>query len=178
MNIKGGCILHKDDKWCKFLLGLFTGAAIAYTVKKRMRNRALPKVFRSFPTHLRHKQAVPKVKCIYPDRQTFAFRHDSPIWIEFDMPMNNASITKETVIVRSSASKESVEGILDAGSRMLMFRPYGEYPIEESGAEVTITLLGTETGSGFIMDEIGTPLDGDNDGKPGGDFEYTYRIIK
>ena len=71
-----------------------------------------------------------------------------------------------------------MNGLLDAGSRMLMSRPYGEYPMDETGAEITITLLGSETGSGFIMDEKGIPLDGDNDGKAGGDFEYTYRIIK
>ncbi len=59
------------------------------------------------------------------------------------MPMNNATITEETVIVRSSASKEPVNGLLDAGSRMLMFRPYGEYPMDETGAEITITLLGS-----------------------------------
>ena len=55
---------------------------------------------------------------------------------------------------------------------------YGEYPIDEEGAEITITLLGSETGSGFIMDERGIALDGDKDGKPGGDFKYTFRIIK
>jgi hypothetical protein len=92
--------------------------------------------------------------------------------------MNNASITKETVMVRSSVSEKPVEGLVDAGSKMLMFRPYEEYPIGESGAEITITLLGNATQSGFIMDENGVPLDGDNDGNPGGDFEYTYRIIK
>lgn len=78
----------------------------------------------SFPGRLKHRKALPKVKCIYPDKQTFAFRHDSPIWIEFDTHMNNASITKETVIVRSSASNKPVEGLIDAGSRMLMFRPF------------------------------------------------------
>jgi len=28
------------------------------------------------------------------------------------------------------------------------------------------------------MDERGIALDGDKDGKPGGDFEYSFRIIK
>lgn len=64
-----------------------------------------------------------------------------------------------------------MEGVLDKGSRMLMFHPYGRYPMDESGAEITITLLGNETGSGFIMDERGIALDGDGDGKPGGNFE-------
>jgi hypothetical protein len=134
--------------------------------------------FKIFFISFNHGQAPPKVKSVYPDRQTFAFRHDSPIWIEFDTPMNNATITKESVIIRSSASKEPVDGLLETRSRMLMFRPYEEYPTDESGAEITVTLLGSETGSGFIMDECGIALDGDGDGKPGGDFEYTYRIIK
>ena len=176
---KGRLKLHKMNKWCKFLLGAFAGAAIVYALKNICAgSKCLPEALKSFSVPFKHGQAPPKVKSIYPDRQTFAFRHDSPIWIEFDMPMNNATITKETVIVRSSASKEPVDGLLDAGSRMLMFRPYGEYPMDESGAEITITLLGSETGSGFIMDEQGIALDGDKDGKPGGDFEYTFRIIK
>ena len=167
------------NKWCKFLLGAFAGATIMYTVKKYIYcNKSLPEALKSFSVPFKCGQVPPKVSSIYPDRQTFAFRHDSPIWIEFDMPMNNATITKETVIVRSSASEEPVDGLLDAGSRMLMFRPYDEYPMDESGAEITITLLGSETGSGFIMDERGVALDGDNDGKPGGDFVYTYRLIK
>lgn len=167
------------NKWCKFLLGILAGAAIIHAIKKHMCcNRFLPEALKSFSTPFKHRQVPPKVKSIYPDRQTFAFRHDSPIWVEFDTPMNNATITKETVIVRSSASKEPVDGLLDTGSRMLMFRPYDEYPMDESGAEITITLLGSETGSGFIMDERGIALDGDEDGKPGGDYEYTYRIIR
>jgi hypothetical protein len=86
------------------------------------------------------------------------------------MPMNNATITEDTVIVKSSASTEPVDGILDAGSRMLMSRPYNEYPMDEFDAEITITLLGSETGSGFIMDERRIALDGDKDGKAGVDF--------
>lgn len=170
--------MHKMNSWYKFLLGVFTGAAIVYVAKKYMCNKPLSAAFKSFPIHFKHGQTPPKVKSIYPDKQTFAFRHESPIWIEFDVPMNAASITKETVIVRSSASAEPVEGLLDAGSRIMMFRPYGEYPMDESGAEITISLLGTETGSGIIIDERGIALDGDNDGKAGGDFVHTYRIIR
>jgi hypothetical protein len=166
------------NKWCKLLLGAFTGAAIAYTAKKHIRRKSLPPGLKLFMVPFKRREIPPKIKAIYPDRQTFAFRHDSPIWIEFDTPMNKASITKETVIVKSSASEEPVDGLLDAGLRMLMFRPDGEYPMDETGAEITITLLGSETGSGFILDERGIALDGDNDGKPGGDFEYTYMIIK
>ncbi|MFY9200871.1 MAG: Ig-like domain-containing protein [Methanosarcina flavescens] len=167
------------NKWRKLLLGAFAGAAIIYTVKKRIcYDKFLPEALKSFSNPFKLGQSPPRVKSIYPDRQTFAFRHDSPIWIEFDMPMNNATITKETVIIRSSASKKPVDGLLDIGSRMLMFRPYDEYPMDESGAEITVTLRGSGTGSGFIMDERGIALDGDGDGKPGGDFEYTYRIIR
>jgi len=64
------------------------------------------------------------------------------------MPMNSATITKETVIVKVLHRKNLWDGLLDTGSRMLMFRPYDEYPTDESGAEITITLLGSETGSG------------------------------
>ncbi len=174
----GETILCKMNGWCKFLLGVVAGATIAYTVKKYVCNRPLPEAFKSLPLHFKQGEIPPKVKSIYPDRQTFAFKHDSPIWIEFDMPMNNASITKETVIVRSSASDEPVDGLLDSGSKIMMFRPYGDYPMDEDGAEITITLLGSETGSGFIIDERGIALDGDNDGKAGGDFVYTYRIIR
>ncbi|HEY3361877.1 MAG TPA: Ig-like domain-containing protein [Methanosarcina sp.] len=179
MSLEEDVSLHKMNKWCKLLLCTFAGAAIIYAVKKHMCcDRFLPETLKSFSTPFRRGQAPPKVKSIYPDRQTFAFRRDSPIWIEFDMPMNNATITKETVIIKSSASEEPVDGLLDTGSRMLMFRPYDEYPTDESGAEIKITLLGSETGSGFIMDERGIALDGNGDGKPGGDFEYTYRIIQ
>lgn len=169
--------MHKMNGWSKFLLGAVAGAAIVYTVKKYMCNRSLPEAFK-LPFQFKQGQVPPKVKSIYPDRQTFAFKHDSPIWIEFDMPMNSASITKETVIIKSSASEEPVEGLLDSGSRIMMFRPYGDYPMDESGAEITITLLGSETGSGVIIDERGIALDGDNDGKAGGDFVYTYRIVR
>jgi hypothetical protein len=178
MKKKEGIKLQKMNKWCKLLLGAFTGAAIAYTAKKYMYKKPLPATLKLFTIPFKRREAPPKVKSIYPDRQTFAFRHDSPIWIEFDAPMNKASITKETVIVKSSASEKPVDGLLDSGSRMLMFRPCGEYPMGETGAEITITLLGSETGSGFILDERGIALDGDNDGKAGGDFKYTYMIVK
>ena len=179
MKRKEGIKLHKMNKWRRFLLGAFAGAAIVYALKKHMCcNKSLPETLKSIPIHFKHGQTPPTVKCIYPDRQIFVFRHDSLICIEFDMPMNNATLTKETVIVRSSASEEPVDGSLNVGSKMLTFRPYGEYPIDEEGAEITITLLGSETGSGFIMDERGMALDGDKDGKPGGDFKYSFRIIK
>jgi hypothetical protein len=152
--------LHKINKWWTFLLGIFAGAAILCGAKKYMCNRSFPETLKFFFHSFNRGQAPPKVKSVYPDRQTFAFRHDSPIWIEFNVPMNNATITKETVIVRSSASNEPVHGLLDIGSRMLMFRPYEEYPIDESGAEITVTLHGSETGFELIMDERSIALVG------------------
>ena len=162
----------------KILWGALAGIVLFYIAKKHMHKRSLPVTLRSVPVPFKRVPTPPTVKAIYPDRQTFAHRRDSPIWIEFDMPMNISTITEDTVIVKSSASSKPVAGLLDAGSRMLMFRPYNEYPVDEHGAEITITLLGNETGSGFIMDERGIALDGDKDGKAGGDFVYTYRIVK
>lgn len=168
----------RTRNWSKILLGAFAGIALFYIAKKYIHDRSLPAALKSIPIPFKRGPTPPTVKAIYPDRQTFAYRCDSPIWIEFDMPMNNATITEDTVIVKSSASSEPVAGLLDAGSRMLMFRPYNEYPMDEHGAEITITLLGSETGSGFIMDERRIALDGDKDGKAGGDFVYTYRIVR
>lgn len=168
----------RTRNWSKILLGAFAGIAFFYIVKRYKHERHLPAILKSIPVPFKRRLTPPTVKAIYPDRQTFAYRHDSPIWIEFDMPMNSTTITKDTVIVKSSASTKPVEGILDAGSKMLMFRPYNEYPMDEHGAEITISLLGNETGSGFIMDEKGIALDGDKDGKAGGDFVYTYRIVR
>jgi hypothetical protein len=168
----------RTRKWSDVLLGAFAGIALAHIVKRYMHSRSLPSALTCLSVPFEHGPTPPRVKSIYPDRQIFAYRHDSPIWIEFDMPMNNATITKDTVIVKSSASTEPVNGFLDAGSRMLMFRPYNDYPMDEFGAEITITLLGSETGSGFIMDERGIALDGDNDGKAGGNFVHTYRIVR
>jgi hypothetical protein len=170
--------MHRNRSWSKLLLGAFAGITLLYIIKKYMHDRSLPVALKSLPVTFKHGPTPPRVKAIYPDRHTFAYRCDSPIWIEFDMPMNNATITEDTVIVKSSASEEPVDGLLDIGSRMLMFRPYNEYPMDENGAEITITLLGSETGSGFIMDERGIALDGDKDGKPGGDFVYTYRVVR
>lgn len=168
----------RKRNWSRVFLGALAGIALLYMVKKHMHDSHVPEALKALPVTFKHEPAPPRVKAIYPDRQTFAYRCDSPIWIEFDTPMNNATITEDTVIVKSSASPEPVDGLLDTGSRMLMFRPYKEYPMDKCGTEITITLLGNETGSGFIMDERGIALDGDNDGKAGGDFVYTYRIVR
>jgi hypothetical protein len=75
-------------------------------------------------------------------------------------------------------SDEPVEGFIDAGNGLLMFRPYGKYPVENDGAKISITLIGTDTGSGAITDTKRVPLDGDQDSKAGGDFEYKFSIMK
>jgi hypothetical protein len=59
-----------------------------------------------------------------------------------------------------------------------MFRSHGKYPVENGGAKISITLIGTDIGSGAITDIKGAPLDGDKDGKVGGDFEYKFNIMK
>ena len=61
---------------------------------------------------------------------------------------------------------------------MLMFRPYEDYPVEKGGAKISITLIGTDTGLGAITDAKVVPLDGDKDGKAGGNFEYEFNIMK
>jgi hypothetical protein len=58
---------------------------------------------------------------------------------------NKATIKKEAAI-RSSDSKKHVDGLLDAGSRIIISSPYDKYPMDESIAEITITLLGSENG--------------------------------
>ncbi|MCQ1535733.1 hypothetical protein FTO70_08590 [Methanosarcina sp. KYL-1] len=133
---------------------------------------------KSIPHKFRHGPSTAKVKLVYPDRQTFAHSMESPIWIEFDKDMDSSTITKDTVIVTSSESEEPIDGFLDAGNRTLMFRPNRPYPVGGEGAKITISLIGTDIGNGAIMDAEGTPFDGDKDGKPGGDFEYTFNVVK
>ncbi len=127
---------------------------------------------------LKRGPAPTTVKAIYPDRQTFSHNLKSPIWIEFDAPIDSSTVTKDTVIVKSSVSDEPLDGFLDAGGRILMFRPYGKYPAENGRAKISVTLIGNDAGSGAITDAKGVPLDGDNDGKAGGDFEYKFSIMK
>ena len=133
---------------------------------------------KKIPEKLKKGPKPAKVKLVYPDRQTFAHSTESPIWVEFDKDMDSSTITKETVIVTSSESEEPVEGFLDAGNRTLMFRPNKPYPVSDAGAKITIVLIGTDEGEGAIMDAQGVPFDGDKDGKAGGDFEYTFNIVK
>lgn len=134
---------------------------------------------KSEPTKAFRRSPVPAtVKAVYPDRQTFSHNLKSPIWVEFDAPMDSSTVSKDTVIVKSSVSDKPVDGFLDTGSRILMFRPYANYPVENGEARVSITLIGTDTGSGAITDVKGVPLDGDHDGKAGGDFKYRFNIMR
>lgn len=170
--------LPKKTKWKNLLVGAFAGIALKYTYDKFLHEKCIQEKLKSIPCVFKRGPGPARVKSVYPDRQTFAYQHDSPIWIEFDMDMDGSTITRDTVIVKSSASDEPIDGLLDAGLRMLMFRPHKQYPIGATDARVTITLIGSDTGSGAITDLDGVPLDGDKDGKAGGNFEYTFNIIK
>lgn len=159
--------------------GLAAGVALKYTYDKYIQEQQMHKRLKSIPRKVFRRGPAPAtVRAVYPDRQTFSHNMKSPIWIEFDAPIDSSTVTKDTVIVKSSVSDEPLDGFLDAGGRILMFRPHGKYPAENGRAKISITLIGTDTGSGAILDAKGVPLDGDKDGKAGGDFEYKFSIMK
>lgn len=118
------------------------------------------------------------MKSVYPDQKIFFKDPRSPIWIEFDSSIDSSTVTKDTVIVKSSASEKPIEGTLDAGTRTLMFKPSEEYPMGEEETKISITLIGNDTGSGIIKDAKDVPFDGDKDGVAGGDFTYEFKISK
>lgn len=150
-----------------------------YTYDKVVLEKQMHKKFKPVPTRAFRRSPVPAtVKAVYPGRQTFSHNLKSPIWVEFDAPMDSSTVTKDTVIVKSSACDKPLDGFLDAGSRILMSRPYANYPVENGGTTVSITLIGTDTGSGALTDLKGVSLDGDHDGKAGGDFEYRFNIMR
>lgn len=65
MKRKESLKLHKMNKWRKFLLGAFAGAAIVYALKKPMCcNKSLPETLKSIPILFKHGQTPPTVKCI------------------------------------------------------------------------------------------------------------------
>ena len=142
------------------ILGVIIGILIPYP----------PPTLRSVPPH---------VEQISPDQFTFAHRWDSPIFIVFDQEMDTASISSETVIVKAypNGNETLVNGIIDAGKRMLMFRPDGNYPTGVGDTGVIIMLIGTDQGSGVIKSAKGKSLDGDNDGVSGGNYVYEYNIL-
>jgi hypothetical protein len=161
--------------------GVAAGLTMKYAYDKYVHEEQkeyIHEKIKTIPQKLKRAPGPAKVKLVYPDRQTFAHSMESPIWIEFDKDIDSSTITKDTVIVTSSESEEPVKGFLDAGNRTLMFRPDKPYPVSDTGAKITIVLIGTDEGEGAIMDAEGNPLDGDKDGKAGGDFEYTFNIVK
>lgn len=156
----------------------YTYDTMKYTYDKYIHKQQMHRKFKSIPRRILRRGPAPvTVKSVYPDQQTFSHDLKSPIWIEFDAPIESSTVTKDTVIVKSSASDEPVEGSIDASNRIMMFRPHGKYPVENGKAKISINLIGTDTGSGAITDTKGVPLDGDKDGKAGGDFEYEFSIV-
>lgn len=161
------------------VVGLVAGVTLKYTYDKYIKEQQVRKKYQSIHRRVFKRSQVPAtVKSVYPDQQTFSHNPKSPIWIEFDAPIDKSTITKDTVVVKSSVSDNPIDGFLDAGTRTLMFRPYEEYPVEKEGAKICITLVGTDTGSGAIKDAKGIPFDGDMDGRAGGNFEHEFNITK
>lgn len=157
--------------------GFVAGVTAKYAYDKYVKEKRIHKKLHLVPKKVLKRPYPVTVKSVYPDQQTFSKDPRSPIWIEFDASIDSSTVTKDTVIVKSSASENPVDGILDASVRTLMFRPSEEYPVEE-GAKISITLVGTDTGSGAIKDAKGVPFDGDKDGEAGGDFTHKFKISK
>ncbi|AKB79151.1 hypothetical protein MSHOH_2668 [Methanosarcina horonobensis HB-1 = JCM 15518] len=157
-------------------VGFVAGVTARYAYDKYIKEKKAYKKFHVVPKKVLKRPYPATVKSVYPDRQIFSKDPKSPIWIEFDSSIDSSTVTKDTVIVRSSASKNPVEGTLDASTRTLTFRPSEEYPVGEEETKISITLIGTDTGSGVIKDAKGAPFDGDKDGEAGGDFTYEFKI--
>ncbi|MHC1754860.1 MAG: Ig-like domain-containing protein [Methanosarcina sp.] len=158
--------------------GFVAGVTAKYAYDKYIKEKRVYKKLHLVPKKILKRPYPATVKSVYPDRQTFSRDPKSPIWIEFDASIDSSTVTKDTVIVKSSASENPIEGILDAGTRTLMFRPSEEYPLGEGETKISVTLIGTDTGSGVIKDAKGVPFDGDKDGEAGGDFTYEFKISK
>ncbi len=158
--------------------GFVAGVTAKFAYDKYAKEEKVHKKLNLFEKKVLKRPFPATVKSVYPDRQTFSEDPKSPIWIEFDAPIDCSTITKDTVIVKSSVSENPIDGILDASTRTLMFIPCEEYPVGEEGAKISVTLIGTDTGSGAIKDAKGVPFDGDKDGEAGGDFKYEFKISK
>ena len=156
--------------------GFVTGATAKYSYDKYIKEKRVYRKLHLVPKKVLKRPYPATVKHVYPDRQTFSKDPRSPIWIEFDASIDSSTVTKDTVMVKSSASESPIEGILDTGTRTLMFRPSEAYPVGEEETKISITLIGTDKGSGVIKDAKGVPFDGDKDGKAGGDFTYKFNI--
>lgn len=158
--------------------GFVAGVTAKFAYDKYVKEKKVHKKLHLVQKKVLKRPLPVTVKSVYPDRQTFSEDPKSPIWIEFDAPIDSSTITKDTVIVKSSVSENPIDGVLDASTRTLMFRPSEEYPVGEEGAKISVTLIGTDTGSGVIKDAKGVPFDGDKDGEAGGDFIYKFKISK
>lgn len=153
--------------------GVAAGLTMKYAYDKYVHEEQkeyIHEKIKAIPHKLKRGPRPAKVKVVYPDKQTFAQSMDSPIWVEFDRDIDSSTITPDTVIVTSSESEEPVPGFLDAGNRILMFRPDKPYPVGDAGAKITISLMGTDVEEGAITDAEGNPM--------GEDFEYTFQIVK
>lgn len=158
--------------------GFVAGVAAKYAYDKYIKEKKVYKKLHLVPKKVLKRPYPATVKSVYPDQKTFSRDPRSPIWIEFDAAIDSSTATKDTVIVRSSASENPVDGTLDASARTLMFRPSKEYPLGEEETKISITLIGTDIGSGAIKDAKGTPFDGDKDGEAGGDYTHEFKISK
>jgi hypothetical protein len=158
--------------------GFVAGVTAKYAYDKYIKEKRVYKKLHIVPKKVLKRQYPATVKSVYPDRQTFSKDPRSPIWIEFDASIDSSTVTKDTVIVKSSASENPIDGTLDAGTRTLMFRPSEEYPLGEGETKISVTLIGSDTGSGVIKDAKGVPFDGDKDGEAGGDFTHEFKISK
>ncbi len=158
--------------------GFVAGVTAKYAYDKYVKEKRVYKKLHVVPKKVLKRPYPATVKSVYPDRQTFSKDPRSPIWIEFDASIDSSTVTKDTVIVKSSASENPIDGTLDAGTRTLMFRPSEAYPVGEEETKISVTLIGTDTGSGVIKDAKGVPFDGDKDGEAGGDFTYEFKISK
>ena len=158
--------------------GFVAGVTARFAYDKYIKEKKVHKKLHLVQKKVLKRPFPATVKSVNPDRQTFSKDPKSPIWIEFDAPIDSSTVTKDTVLVKSSVSEKPIDGVLDAGTRTLMFRPSEEYPVGEEGAKISVTLIGTDTGSGVIKDPKGVPFDGDKDGEAGGDFIYEFKIPK
>ena len=160
------------------VIGFIAGITARYAYDKYFKEKKVYKKLRLVSKKVLKRPYPATVKSVYPDRQTFSKDPKSPIWIEFDAPIDSSTVTKDTVIVKSSAYEKPIDGVLDAGTRTLTFRPSEEYPVGEEETKITITLIGTDRGSGAIKDATGVPFDGNKDGDAGGDYTHEFKISK
>ncbi len=124
---------------------------------------------------------TPRVVEIGPDFDVFAHKHNSIIWVTFNWTIDPPTVTPDTFIVKVYPDGEevAVEGARTvlSGGRTAYFRPDGDYPTGTGDTHVKVILVGTDKGSGAIKSRLGTALDGNGDGRPGGDFEHEFLIV-